>query len=162
MSNIKIPIKPHLRKYVLRKLNTQSVVKVSTTDKLGLGIFILQNLIKKKEHFISNISSEDVAFVSSIPTRSFIEFEIGAKYSKEKGVFIENSAIYNINKYIDKFFLNEMFTFVNSLILFDPNIVALYAIDDFISIYDISDDDILLESLYMTYRRHKEKYSYIK
>ncbi|MEI7597269.1 MAG: hypothetical protein WCK02_16085 [Bacteroidota bacterium] len=163
MTIVKIPIKPHLRKYIARKLDAPNfLVKVSTTDRIGLGLFIMRSLCKKQVYINPFIEPKEFKFLSSIPENSTLDFEVGHKYSELYGLFISQSRIYEINKFIDNFFTNEMFAFIQSLILHDPTIIVKYALDDFISIYDISDEDIQLESLCKTFSRYKDEYSYIK
>ena len=163
MTTVQIPIKPHLRKYVLRKLEVQEpIIRVSTTDKLGLGLFVMGNLCKKIEYELDCMENKTIKVLSTIPQSSDINFELGNEYARIYGAYIMASRIYSINKFIENYFINEMFAFVHSLILHDPTSVVKFALDDFISIYDINDNDIQFDSLYKTFQRYKDEYSYIK
>jgi len=124
-------------------------------------LFIIEALCNKRDYQKHKSNKDEALFVETIPLNSQITLQVSARYVFRSGDHIKPGKVFLINKYLDKFFLNEMFTFINSLILHDPAIVVLYALDDFLSIYNITDDDILKESLYKTFIRHQDQYSYI-
>jgi hypothetical protein len=160
-SELILPIRPHLKKYLLRKLNSDENVSVGLNDPIGFGLFVSSHLIKKRNYFMNFHKDQVNQFVTSL-SDSIIKLNLKPFHSNHIGMFIDNENVFYINKFINASFTNELFCFIETQKLFYPHINISYAIDDFIGIFSITEDDIPKETLLRNYNRKKEKYSYLK
>ncbi len=158
---LKIPIKLHLKKYILRKFQSkEDIIPLSTDDPIGLGIIIL-NIICKKTIYLLNFNEPDLkSFIQHLDWNYTLNLLIGPRYRERSGLFINEDKIFYINKFIEKQFKNELCIFIHANYLYNPKFVVEYGIDDFISHYGINEDDIIKESLIKFYHRNKNTYSY--
>jgi hypothetical protein len=159
---INIPVKPHLKKYLLRKLRaTNDTITISSKDPICFGISIL-NILQKKNSYLLNFKKKQLdKFINSIDKNCFIIIDIGENYCNRSGLFIDDDKIFYINKFIEKQFRNEMFVFVNSNYIYNPKFVIEYGLEDFLSFFSITEDEYQKETLVKFYHRNKIQYSYI-
>ena len=162
MCIIKIPTKHYLVKYVHKNLdvNPNEPIKFSVDDKLGICLFILFSLSRKNTYYNSQDHIDH--FVEKIED-SYLEFDLTQSTMFKAGIFLTSEKIFYINKFLDKIFYKEIYTFISSLILYNPDVIVQYSLEDFLAIYDlIEGDDIKLETVIKKYHRYKKMFSYIK
>lgn len=159
---INIPVKPHLKKYLLRKLRSNcNIITVSSNDPICFGISIL-NILQKKNSYLLNLNKKKLdRFIGSIDHNCCITIDVGDNYCHRSGLFIDDDKIFYINKFIEKQFRNEMFVFVNSNYIYNPRFVVEYGLEDFLSFFDITEDEYKKETMVKCYHRNKSQYSYI-
>ena len=158
---IDIPLKPYLKKYLEKKLGIKNeTIVISFNDIMGFGMYVTESLSKKRKYYYFRSNSQFIPrFCSNIESDS--RLRVGLKYyhTAYSGPMLSEEKIYYINKFVEKQFRQELFTCIQTQTRFYPNIVISIAIDDFLSLYGISDDDIQRETMYRLYHRHKRKYS---
>jgi hypothetical protein len=161
MCTLVLPIKPHLKKYILRKLQCEGeIVDLSFRDIIGFGIQVSGQLIKKSETYMSKDHDEVDKFVAEL-SGSSVDLKLKSYHGKYCGSYLNNDKIFYINKYLDWIFRLELFTFINTQMLYYPHIVITTAIDDFLALYCINEDDLPRQTAFKVYQRFKERYSYI-
>lgn len=161
MFTVKLPIKAYLKKYLQRKCNVSGDnLIVSTNDQIGFGLYIVESLQKKREFYLNHNQEEVNKFVTSLSDS--ITLQIGCNVANCSGMFIHPEKVYFINSFAEKAFRNEMFAVINGNTMYNPNLIIKNIIYDFCGIYDITEDDLQIDTIYKTYQRHKERYSYIK
>jgi len=103
MTDISLPVKPHLRKYLVKKLNLKDQsIKISTLDRIGFGMFVIETLCHKREYKKGLLNQEETRFVETIPCTSQITLQIGTRYTERCGQHIRDSKVFMINKKIKK------------------------------------------------------------
>jgi hypothetical protein len=150
---IELPIKPHLKKYLCAKLKSSSdKIVISTKDRTNFSLYVNECLQRKRNYYYNYNTKEIDKFVESL-NGSKVTLLLNTISSEKGGIFLNNEKIFYINQFLNNNFLSEMFCFIETQKKFYPRVVVVYAIDDFLSQYDVNEDDIPRESLVRTYNR---------
>jgi len=158
---IDLPLKSHLKKYLIRKLSlTDNEFKLSTNDNIGFGLYLTELLSKKRNYYINGNYKNIDCYLQTLNEK--LSVYIKPMYLKKTGIFLNNEKVYYINKFIDKQFRNELSIFIQSNKLFTPDFVIEVGIDNFLSIYKINETDINETTLIRDYFRNKNKFSYVE
>jgi hypothetical protein len=160
-SKLELPIRSHLQKYLVKKLNmTSDVVDVSLVDPLSFGLFVRSELVHKKIYYTCGHEKEVDDMVSKCTEKVYLN--IGSFHKREFGTYFTNEKIFYINKFLHNHFINELFCFIQTQNMFYPRIVVSYAIDDFYSIFGISENELPKDTIIRCFKRKKDQYSYLK
>lgn len=164
MCEFDLPIKPHLRKYLFKRLNIESgsTIPISFTDKLGFGYFITAYLTNKRSFNYWQYKSKIENYTKDTARFEIVTIKLKHHHVKENDVNITLEGIYFTNKWLENIFRLELFTFIHTQFLFYPRIDVNYAIGDFLSIYDITENELSRETVYRSWSRYKKDYSYIE
>lgn len=163
MCTIAVPVKPYMVKYLRKKLKlVDNNIILSNCDSIGFGIVISSLLVNKKQYDKITDSKQVDDFFKKFNILSEINIKLNRRQYERCGRFINKEHAYLINEFIDKSFRNEMMTFIFSQKALSPKIVITYALDDFTSMFDITEYDIKKETLLKNYNRHKLNYSYLE
>lgn len=162
-TTIQIPIKPYLKKYLLRKLKAkEDSIVISTNDTIGFGICVINTISKKRDYLLNPNIKNIESFINKINIdNTFINLSICEGYCKTSGYFIKDDKVFYINKFIEKQFRNDLMMFLLAPYFYNPKFIIEYGLEDFLSIYSISEDEIKKESLVRYFRRENKKYSFI-
>jgi hypothetical protein len=163
---IKIPLRPHLRNYITRKLRCNPDGKFrlkidDPTDSIAFYIFLASVLMKKAVYLSTGQRHISVRLYGEIPEDSYIYIELGPWYAENAGFFLDEKTVYLINKYLDRHFRHELFIYLHSNIMYNPSFVVAYGIEDFFDIYNICDDHISKDAITRYWNRYKKHYSYV-
>ena len=160
MTKIELPIKPYLKKYLVKKIGDP--VNVSFTDSIGFGLFTVNSLQNKREFYLMQNDEYMGKFTENITDS--ITLIINNRFSLNCGLFLNDEKVYYINKWLQKQFVNEMFANINSLSMYMPNgmLTMTHVIDNFCSVFGINEDDVAKDTILQLYKRHRKKYFYIQ
>lgn len=138
MISISIPVKKHVKKYLIKKYGEVHTV----TKKTFLGLLLLE-LINDK------VEPSDRQFVN------FEKYELNIPefYFNKKGFNIDKNKARFLGNCLEKLFLEDFHTFID-LELIKGKTNAMKSIKLFLLFYNISENDLKLESLYRNYQRH--------
>ncbi len=135
---IQIPVKIHVKKYLQKRYG--AIHQVSY--KSFLGLVLLQLLEKKVEK--PNKDNENT---------NFYDIKIPELYFKTKGFHIDKMKLKYLGICLERLFMEDLYSFVDHELL-KPNSNAMKAIKLFYSIYELSEQDVKLESVYRNYQRY--------
>lgn len=159
-----LPLKPYLKKYLIRKCKiTQGKLVITPAmknDQIGFSLYIIELLNKKRNYYMAHNKEDVTKFIASLTDS--IEISLDQRYATECGMFIHPEKVFYINSFIEKAFRNEMFGVINGNCMYNPNLVIKNIIYDFCGIYDITEDDLSIDTIYKVYQRYKDIYSYIR
>ena len=134
---ISIPVKLHVKKYLIKRYG--SVHQVS--KKTFIGLFLLQLLEKK-------IEKPEKEVENSI----FYEIEVPEYYFNTKGYSIDTNKLKLLGICLEKLFIEDFYSFIDTeLAKGDMN--AKKAIRLFFGIYDITENELNADSMYRNYQR---------
>ena len=129
-------------------------------DPIGFGLFVVNSLSHKYEYY--DCFNKDTIDASVAAMDKTITLNLGSLYKKYYGEFLTNEKIFYINKYLHRLFINELYCFIQTQSMYYPHVVITFAINDFFSIFKLSEDDIYKDSIIRDYRRKKQEYSYLE
>ena len=135
---IKIPVKCHVKKYLIKRYG--AVHQVS--KKTFIGLFLLQLLEKKIE------KPEKEAGKGS-----FYDIEVPEYYFNANGYSIDNNKLKFLSVCLERLFFEDFYSFVDNE-LFKGELNAKKAIRLFLSIYDITENELNQDSMYRNYQRY--------
>lgn len=135
---IQIPVKIHVKKYLQKRYG--AVHQVS--KKTFIGLFLLQLLEKKVEK--PNKDTQNIIFY---------DIEIPEFYFNTKGFYVDEKKLKYLGVCLDRLFVEDFYSFVDNELI-KPNSNAMKAIKLFYSIYNLSEQDVKLESMYRNYQRY--------
>lgn len=141
MITLKIPCKRHVKKYLIKKYGDTHVISPGTM----LGIFAIQMLNKE-------FDPKELSKVYS----DFYELELTEFYIKTKGFNICPEKLFLIGESLDRLFREELFAHVD-LVYDRGDKWALRSIRHFLRFYEITEDELKLESIYKAYLRRKKQ-----
>jgi hypothetical protein len=142
MINISIPVKKHVKKYLIKKYG--EVHKV--TKKTFLGLLLLELINDKVEESDRQFVDCD-KYLLTIP-----EF-----YFNKKGFSIDKNKARFLGTCLEKLFFEDFYSFVD-LELAKGGTNAWKSVKLFLFIYNIDENEMRLESMYRNYQRFsKEK-----
>jgi hypothetical protein len=138
MISISIPVKIHVKKYLIKKYGSVHTV----TKKTFLGLLLLELINNKVE----------------APERKILEFEkyeltIPSFYFNKKGFNIDKNKARFLGNCLEKLFFEDFYSFID-LELLKGKTNAMKSIKLFFLIYDISENEMKLESMYRKYQRY--------
>lgn len=135
---ISIPVKCHVKKYLIKRYG--SVHQVS--KKTFIGLFLLQLLEKKIEKPEREVQ------------KGFLyDIEVPEYYFNTKGYSIDSNKLKLLGICLEKLFQEDFYSFVD-LELLKGDLNARKAIKLFFSIYELSENDLNLDSMYRSYQRY--------
>lgn len=159
---IKIPVKPYLKKFIIRKLKiTNDIIPITTTDILGFGIYIMNTLTRKTNYYVNTSPVKIGKFLNSLDKDCTINLELSGAVMNSCGYIITEEKIFYINKFIEKHFRNELCIFLFSASLYNARFVVEYGMKDFLGHYNIPEDALNKSTMIKFYQRNKNVYSYI-
>lgn len=162
VTTITIPIKTHLKKYISRRLQcSDNGLLLSTTDILGFGIYVIDTFTKKRNYYINDSSTVKETVNTIAKYGSTLNLQIRNTYACRSGIFINDEKIFFINKFIDRQFRNDLYTFIASNLLYNPDFVIEYGVKDFLSNFGITCNDIDQDTIMRNYRRVKNSYLFV-
>lgn len=138
MISISIPVKKHVKKYLIKKYGNVHTV----TKKTFLGLLLLE-LINDK------VDASDRQFVDL----DKYELTIPEFYFNKKGFNIDKNKTRFLGICLEKLFYEDFYNFLD-LELTKGKANAFQSVKLFMAIYAISENDMKLESLYRNYQRH--------
>lgn len=133
-------VERHVKKYLQKKVGDQLIA----SKHCMFGSFVLDVLTKKSD-FLNKIKGDAVVNVA-----------LCEKYMKKYGCFFDYKANNKFNLYVDRVFKQELIIYVDlckSLKVCSEK----QAIRKFLEMYDISEDDLKLETAIKCYRRNLNK-----
>jgi hypothetical protein len=134
---ISIPVKNHVKKYLVKRYG--SIHQVS--KKTFIGLFLLQLLEK-------NISKPE----KGIKKAFFYDIEVPEYYFNTKGFNVDANKLAVLSICLEKLFIEEFYSFVDNE-LAKGDVTAKKAIKLFFSIYDLTENDLNQDSMYRNYQR---------
>ncbi len=159
---VQLPLKPYLHKFLCKKLNCQNnEIDLSFSDPIAFGLVVSQYMNRKRSYNVFRKEENIDKFIETKCT-STITLNLKNYHYHDTGFNISSDAVFYINKYLDRMFRNEVFIFINAQTLYYPHIVITYAMDDFFSVYSITENDLSKQTFCKIYQRYKREYSYLK
>jgi hypothetical protein len=134
---ISIPVKNHVKKYLMKRYGSVHQV----TKKTFIGLLLLQLLEKKIDR------QERLVDKSSIYDISVPEY-----YFNTKGYSVDPDKLRFLGICLEKLFMEDFYSFVDHELI-KGTASAYKAIQLFFSIYGISENDLKVESMYRNYQR---------
>lgn len=138
--DIEIPVKSHVLKYLQKKYGTTHRV----SKKTFLGLLLLE-LIHKKVHPPQRKKPE-----------LFYKLEIPEYYFNTRGFQLDDDKAVFLSACLERLFMEEFRQFVD-MQLAQGLLNAFQSVVKFCHFYDISEDDIKVESLYRNYQRYSDE-----
>ncbi len=135
---IKIPVKCHVKKYLIKRYG--AVHQVS--KKTFIGLFLLQLLEKKVE------KPEKEAGKGS-----FYDIEVPEYYFNVNGYSIDNNKLKFLSVCLERLFFEDFYSFVDNELM-KGDLTAKKAIRLFFTIYDITENELNQDSMYRNYQRY--------
>lgn len=159
---IKIPLKSYLKKYITKRLSIKdNEFELNMNDSLAFGQYLIEIINKKRQYYLNSTNDEMLKFFNSLDKDIYLNVYIKPRYSQRCGVFLNDEKIFLINKFIDKQFRNEMLIFNYSNQLYSARFILKYGINDFLSIYGITENEISEETLTRHFYREKTEFVYV-
>lgn len=147
--SVKLPVKNYLKKYLTKKFGDS--YRVNRTDWVGKYLIDLLD----KQYRRKGTIKED----------AFYKIEVPSSVVKEVGFDMSVTKMRHFESMIDKVFRSELETFIDvsisSNLYFNVNskfhkLSVMKAMQQFLETFEISEDDIKLESLYRNFARKKK------
>lgn len=136
---VKIPIRTHLKKYILKRYSTEEPIMI--TKKSIIGKFIIQSFGRQRN---KPKSIDD------------IKDQIHVKFDHEYDIVISDGNVYDFNDILEDIYRKDLALFVGMENLFNPHPEKKHAVELFNDKFKISEDDISLETLLKHLQRHVE------
>jgi len=147
MITLDIPVTPHVKKFMTVLYGESYILNMN--DTLGKAIHVLLN---------KRINSNGLLKNTEDPT-----YPVKISYSKRKneGFVIHKTNIYMISQFCDKYFREVIFlyTLIRSINSKDHNNIKK-GIREALYVFDVSEEDISLDTLYRDYMRKRMKPPY--
>lgn len=138
---ISIPVKTHVKKYLQKRYGTVHTI----TKKSFIGLFLL-NILEKK---IEKPTLDHV-------TNDKYELTIPESYFSTKGFTIPQSKLKFISICLERLFLEDFYNAIDiDMQKANPN--AMQSIKFFLKYYNISENELKLESMYRNYQRYSDE-----
>lgn len=134
---ISIPVKNHVKKYLIKRYGPMHQV----SKKTFIGLFLLQLLEKKIEKPEKEVDKTNV-----------YEIEVPEYYFNTKGYSIDNNKLKLLGICLEKLFIEDFYSFIDNE-LAKGDLSAKKAIRLFFGIYDITENDLNSDSMYRNYQR---------
>lgn len=135
---ISIPVKLHVKKYLIKRYG--KVHQLS--KKTFIGLFLLQLLEKK----IDKPEKE-------LDKNNFYQINVPEYYFNTKGYSIDHQKLKFLGICLEKLFVEDLYSFIdNELMKGEMN--AKKSMKLFFSIYDLSENELKLDSMYRNYQRY--------
>ncbi|UOX32406.1 hypothetical protein LXD69_10115 [Flavobacterium sediminilitoris] len=138
---INIPVKVHVKKYLVKRYGSKHTI----TKKSFIGLFILELLERKVEPHMKNTSKE-----------CSYDIEVSEFYFNKRGFYVDHVKLKFLGICLEKLFLEDFFNFID-LEMRKENANARKSIKFFLSINDIQEDELKLESIYRSYQRYSNE-----
>lgn len=160
--HLQIDVREHVKKYIIYHLGTHPLsynldepVKINTQNSIGL--FILSLL---EEQYRSKLKKKPI-IVNNKKLNHKINLMLSERYygkidARYKLIGIADKGEIKLDEFIDGLMKKEMFIMAESYRNNGRKIKE--AINDFMSLYNITDEDIQLDSLYREYKRMVNKF----
>ncbi|RZJ71095.1 hypothetical protein [Flavobacterium sp.] len=139
---LSIPVRSHLKKWLVGKYGSKHVV----TKKTAIGLLLLSMLDKKIE--------KPKKLASEYPER--YEIVITQRYFNINGFEIGHNRKRFLSELLERLFKDDLNCFVDMAII-RGNSTAYEAIRQFLKHYDICENDLKLESVYRNYQRYSKE-----
>jgi hypothetical protein len=138
MISVSIPVKAHVKKYLIKKYGTVHTI----SKKTFLGLLLLE-LINDK------VMPSDRSFVD------FDRYELNIPdfYFAKKGFHIDRHKARFLGTCLEKLFFEDFYSFVD-VELAKGKTNAMKSVKLFLLIYDISENEMKLESMYRNFQRY--------
>lgn len=137
--SIKIPVKPHVKKYIAVRYGTEHTL----TKKSLLGILLFNILDKKTEKPDQGFCDYTDKYIIQISKQYFYENGFSIPLRKRRFLAI----------CLDKLFIEDFYSYID-ISVSKMNTSAAEAMRVFLEQYSISENDVKYESLYKQYQRH--------
>lgn len=135
---ISIPVKSYVKKFLVKRYGyTHQISKNSF-----IGLFLLELLQRKVEPPFREISKE-----------STYDIHVPEFYFNEKGYHVDHIKLKFLSICLEKLFFEDFYQDIDKELL-KPNPNAMQSIRFFLSVYDITEDELKLASLYKKYQRY--------
>jgi len=138
MIEVSIPVRSHVKKYLEKRYGAVHTV----SKKSFIGILVLELLHKK----VAKIDK-------SINTKSFYSFMIPEYYFNTKGFQLNPVKAKFLGNCLEKLFFEDFYSFVDTELL-KGGLKAIQAVRLFLNLYEITEEEAKLESMYRNYQRH--------
>jgi len=138
MISISIPVKKHVKKYLIKKYGAVHTV----TKKTFLGLLLLE-LINDK------VDASDRQFLDL----DQYELNIPEFYFNKKGFQIDRNKARFLGLCLEKLFFEDFYNFID-VELAKGKANAFQSVKLFMHLHSISENDMKLESMYRNYQRH--------
>ena len=135
---ISIPVKCHVKKYLIKRYGLVH----SVSKKTFIGLFLLQLLEKK----IDKPEKE-------IEKGAFYDLEIPEYYFNTKGYSVDKNKLKFLGICLEKLFIEDFYSFIDNE-LTKGNRNAKNAIKLFFIIYELTENELNLDSMYRNYQRY--------
>lgn len=135
---ISIPVKLHVKKYLIKRYGPTHQV----TKKTFIGLFLLQLLeksIEKPEKEITTLFTYDI--------------DVSEYYFNTKGYCVDKNKLKFLGICIERLFIEDFYSFVDNE-LYKGDLNAKKSMKLFFSIYDITENELNLDSMYRNYQRY--------
>ena len=145
----RIPIKPYLKKFVLKRLPEPYY----SSNKEYLGVFLMKLLRDKHQQNIYDNWRDN--YIGRLHVE-LPEHNVARKCAKN----INGAVIVKFNSFLRDLFEEKMYEFIEQRIMYsNTKVLVSTAINDWIEIYDLTEDEIPYDSLRKKYMRRKQKYN---
>ena len=139
---VKIPVKNHVKKY----LSVRYGIEHTLTKTSLLGMLLFYSLEKRIERQKASISEYDGNY----------HILVSQYYMNQKGFSVDMKTRKFIAVCFEKLFMEDMNGFVDKCIG-QMNQSAMSSLKIFLKTYEISEDDVKIESLYRQYQRYSKE-----
>lgn len=137
MIKISIPVKPFVKKYLIKRYGTACRI----SRKSFFGLFLSEMLVKKVEK--SNpFDSEQ------------FDVEIPEYYLNTDGYTIDSGKLRTIGLALERMFFDDFYHFVDLRLQEGTFTKASKAIETFLKLYEITEDELRKDSMYRNYQRY--------
>lgn len=135
---ISIPVKSHVKKYLVKRYGSVHQV----TKKSFIGLFLLEMLQRKVEPPMREVKKE-----------TNYDIHVPEFYFNKKGYHVDHVKLKFLSVCLERLFFEDFYHFVdNEMLKEKPN--ARESIKFFLSVYEIQEDELKLESMYRNYQRY--------
>lgn len=135
---ISIPVKLHVKKYLIKRYG--SIHKLS--KKTFIGLFLLQLLEKKIDKPERETDKSHV-----------YDIEVPEYYFNTKGYCIDKDKLKFLGICLEKLFMEDLFSFIDNELM-KGELNAKKSLRLFFCIYDLSENELNLDSIYRNYQRY--------
>ena len=175
---LRVPVKPYIKKYIAAEYPVEPYFNLTTTNRFGLFLYYCLSKPEKPRldtaqdgGRISNrhlhLFIDNCGFYTSQKFTDTIFMRVGEFRWASRGLILTLESIVHFNKFCTMEFNAEFFRFVHQRIGAKGSINQ--AIEQFLSIHDISEDDLAFRTVQRAFqRRHfelnqdKQIYKYLK
>ena len=141
MFEIYIPVKPHVKSFLMRRYGEDYVVN----KKNFLGILLLELLN-------TDISKLDL---DCKPSECY-KLQIPELYFNTKGFNIDKNKLKFLGRCLERLFFDDFYNFVDSE-LERGGLSAYKSVHLYLQLHKISENELKLESMYRNYQRHSRE-----